>query len=142
MATIIPISASAVYSFSTDDTAGAVLLTAPPVVHERYYYESPFKDWVKANAVEILRLRPEVKEYGLWIVTSTYGTKMAAINMWKQAGQSVKVGFSAKAVGVGECGPSGEWYKDDRQEGWNEFGSPEVCVSDHNYDQFAERRDD
>ena len=29
--------------------------------------------------------------------------------MWKTGEKGVKVGFAAKALGVGEAGPSGEW---------------------------------
>lgn len=115
--------------FSTDKAEGAVLLTVPPVVHERYYYESPFKKWMKTNAAAILKRRPEVKEYGLWIITSTYATKACAINMWKEGGYRVEIGFLAKAVGIGELGPSGEWMKDARLEGWSEYEFAKVLIA-------------
>lgn len=121
MAAALPVAASGTYSFSANKAEGAVLLTVPPVVHERYYFESPFKNWVKKNAAAILKRRPEVKEYGLWIVTSTYATKACAINMWKEGGYRVEIGFLARAVGIGELGPSGKWMKDQRLEGWNEY---------------------
>ncbi|TFK44651.1 hypothetical protein BDQ12DRAFT_673333 [Crucibulum laeve] len=129
LATALPVSASAVYSFSTDTDSGAILLTIPPVVHDRYYYESPFKNWVKHNAVTLLKRRPEIKDYGLWIITSTYTTKKCAINLWKKSGKALKVAFSAKVVGIGECGPSGEWSKDQNEQGWSEFGSKDASDS-------------
>ena len=117
----IPVTASAVYSYSTDSTLGAILLTSPPITHERYYHGSAFKNWVKKNASAIFQHWPEVKKHDLWIITSTYATKKCAINMSYKGKRSFNVGFSAKAIGVGEAGPSGEWHRDQEDEGWNEY---------------------
>lgn len=125
LATALPVNLSAAYAYSTETANGAVLLTAPPVVHERYYFESHFKKWVKENAKILMQKRPEVKDYGFWIVTSTFATKLCEINMWKTGGKGVKVGFAAKAVGIGEAGPSGEWKHNGKEDGWNGFGNLE-----------------
>jgi len=116
----IPVTVSTVYSYSTNSALGAVLFTSSPVTHERYYHESPFKNWVKKNAAVIFQRWPEVKKHGLWIITSTYATKKCAINMCYNGGRGFKVGFSAKAV-MGEAGPSGEWHRDQADEGWGEY---------------------
>ena len=126
LATALPVNLSAAYAYSTEKANGAVLLTAPAVVHERYYFESHFKKWVKENAKILMQKRPEVKDYGFWIVTSTFATKLCEINMWKTGGKGVKVGFAAKALGVGEAGPSGEWRHGGKEDGWNEYGNLEV----------------
>ena len=124
----IPVTASAAYSYSTDSTLGAILLTTPPITHERYYHGTAFKNWVKKNAAVILQRWPEVKKHDLWIVTSTYATKKCAINMCYDGKRSFNVGFVAKAIGIGEAGPSGEWHRDQADEGWGEY-TAEVCVS-------------
>jgi hypothetical protein len=117
----IPVTVSAAYSYSTDSALGAILLTSPPITHERYYHGMPFKNWVKKNAATIFQHWPEVKKHGLWIVTSTYATKKCAINMCSDGRRSFNVGFSAKVIGIGEAGPSGEWHRDQTDEGWGEY---------------------
>lgn len=128
-ATGIPVTVSAVYSYSVEKDAGAVLLTTPPITHDHYYHTSPFKNWCKKNALTLLRQWPEVKRQGLWIITSTYATKKCAINMWTTRGRGFKVGFDADVMGVGKAGPSGEWYRSQTDEGWGEY-TPEVrcCI--------------
>lgn len=122
----IPVTASAAYSYSTDSTLGAILLTSSPITHERYYHATTFKNWVKKNATVIFQRWPEVKKHDLWIVTSTYATKKCAINMSFKGKRCFNVGFSAKAIGIGEAGPSGEWHRDQSDEGWGEY-TAQVC---------------
>ncbi|KAF9554917.1 hypothetical protein CPC08DRAFT_151930 [Agrocybe pediades] len=117
----IPVSASAVYSYSTDKNVGAVLLTSSPITHTHYYHASPFKNWCKKNALAILQRWPEVKEHGIWVVTSTHSTKKCAINMWSGRGRGFKVGFDADVAGIGKAGPNGEWYRSQTDEGWGEY---------------------
>ena len=38
------------------------------------------------------------------------------------------VGFSAKAIRIGEAGPSGEWHRDQADEVWSEY-TAKVCFS-------------
>ena len=69
-----------------------------------------------------------MKKHDLWIVTSTYATKKCAINMSYNGKRCFNVKFSAKAIGIGEAGPSGEWHRDQADEGWGEY-TAEVCLS-------------
>ena len=131
----IPVTVSAVYSYSTNSDLGAVLFTSPPVTHERYYHESPFINWVVNNAGVILQRWPEVKKRGLWIITSTYATKKCAINMCYKGGRGFKVGFSAKAI-MGQAGPSGEWHRDQAGEGWGEY-TAKVYLNCSNADELG-----
>ncbi|KDR73009.1 hypothetical protein GALMADRAFT_252413 [Galerina marginata CBS 339.88] len=117
----IPITVSAVYSYSVDKDIGAILLTSPRITYERYYHSSPFKRWCKENAPTILRRWPEVKTHGLWIITSTHSTKKCAINMWDARGRRLKVGFDAEVAGLGKAGPNGSWYRSQSDEGWGEY---------------------
>ncbi|KJA17345.1 hypothetical protein HYPSUDRAFT_46553 [Hypholoma sublateritium FD-334 SS-4] len=120
----IPVTASAVYSYHIDSDIGAILLTSAPVTHERYYHSTPFKNWMKDNAHIILdRWRYEAKEFGMWIVTSTFSTRKCAINMWTTRKRGIKVGFSADVAGVGQIGPGVEWYRSHTDEGWGEYSS-------------------
>jgi len=103
---------SSIYAYSTDHVVGGVLLTSPPITHQRYYYVSPLKKWVKQNAVKILQRWPEVQDHGLWIVNSTHATKKCAIKMWKNR-ERFEVGFSTDG--------GGDWYIRQTDEGWGEY---------------------
>ncbi|KAF9032346.1 hypothetical protein BJ165DRAFT_1358008 [Panaeolus papilionaceus] len=118
----IPVTASTVFKYTSDLDTGAILLTDPPITHERFYHESPFKQWVKQNSLTILKQWPEVKTYGLWVVTSTYSTQRCAINLWNKKGCGLHIGFSTDVAGLGELGPDGEWYRSSTEEGWMEYG--------------------
>ncbi|MCJ1246416.1 hypothetical protein MMC30_003623 [Trapelia coarctata] len=117
----IPAEAKAVFKYSTSTGFGAILLTAPPMVKKAYLYESPFQQWVKQNVQQIDQLRgPEVRQYGLWIVTSTWSTSQCSINAWKQASKEVVVGFKARVFGE-EFGPEGQWFEDEMDTDWTHY---------------------
>jgi len=116
-----PVTASAVFSYSTDKDDGAILLTNSPITFERYYHSTPFKTWCKENALHILKNWEEVKEYGLWIITSVHSTKKCAINMWQTRRREFKVGFDANIATLGELGPNGDWHLSQTDEGWGEY---------------------
>ncbi|PPR07967.1 hypothetical protein CVT24_002646 [Panaeolus cyanescens] len=118
----IPVNVSTVFKYTSDLDTGAILLTESPITHERFYHESPFKNWIKKNSLNILKIWPEVRTYGLWVVTSTFATQRCAINLWSKKGQGLHVGFSADVAGLGEVGPEGEWYRSQTDEGWVEYG--------------------
>lgn len=42
-----------------------MLLTSGEVRHERFYYESVFREWVQGNAESLVGERREVEEYGM-----------------------------------------------------------------------------
>lgn len=128
VAAAIPADLSAFYAFESSNAGGAVLLTAPPITHRKFYYESPFKGWVRDNAVKLVEKRKEVLRYGLWIVTSTWATENCAINMWTDAGKGVEVGFQTSVIELGELGPSGGWWADGRQGGWVKIKAAEVSA--------------
>jgi hypothetical protein len=125
---VMPFDIGAWYRFSSEGEGGAILLTKSPVRHEKYYYESPFKVWIRDNATLLLKKRTEIVDYGLWIVTSTWSVEECAINVWSETGHGVSVGFKTSAVGLGELAPSGEWHEDGRDGGWLKVKAEEVSL--------------
>ena len=105
---------------------GAILLTSAPITYEGYFHANSFKEWVSQNALAIVTSWPEVKDHDLWVVTSTFSTKRCAINMWNSHGKGVKVGFTSDIWGIGNAGPSGDWFRNETDEGWSEY-STTVC---------------
>ena len=128
VAAALPADVGAWYHFSSVKEGGAVLLTKAPLRHERFYYESPFKGWVRENAAKLVETRKEVLEHGLWIVTSTWSTQECAINVWNGAGKGVNVGFKTGIVGIGELAPAGEWWEDGRDGGWIKAKAVDVSL--------------
>lgn len=123
LASGIPLTVSAVYSYSTTKDVGAILLTSAPITYERYFHSNIFKKWVQKNALAILAGWPEVKDHDLWIVTSTFSTKKCAINMWNSHSQGIKVGFTSDIWGIGNAGPSADWVRSQTDEGWAEYST-------------------
>ncbi|KAK0390649.1 hypothetical protein NLU13_0153 [Sarocladium strictum] len=127
----VPLAAGTCFRFETGSSAGAVLLTNGPVTHRRYFHEAPFKKWVAENAKAILHERPEVAEYGLWVVTSTWTASEAALNCWSSERRAVDVGFNVQVVEIGELAPKGQWKHAGSADGWIHFkeaGTDEKAV--------------
>jgi len=81
----------------------------------------PFIRWLDANAAAVLGKFPEVKEYGLWIVTTTSSTTKCALNAWTSRSKEVAVGFSGTMAQVGGLELTGSWYTGSDDGGWNFF---------------------
>jgi hypothetical protein len=101
-------------------------MTKPFVFRDAVYHEAPYIKWVAENAAALLSKRPEIKEHGLWIVTSTYSTQLCMFNVWSAIDKKISLGFKVSAVNVGEIGPHGEWYEASSDEGWIRYESKEV----------------
>jgi len=128
----VPVGVGSCFRFESSDTSGSVLLVKGPVVHRRYYHESPFKRWIGANAKAILKARPEVIEYGLWVVTSTWAANEVAVNCWNEQRRGVDVGFDVGVVEIGELAPKGGWFHAGEADGWVKVEGSEVRVNSYN----------
>ncbi|KAJ6082737.1 hypothetical protein N7499_007611 [Penicillium canescens] len=113
-----PISLSSHFRFESEESSGAVLVTSAPIVHERFYHETPFKAWVVANAGRLLAERGELRECALWVVTSTWAAEEVAVNCWRNCRKAVDVGFQVGVVEVGEVAPTGNWVDCGAAAGW------------------------
>lgn len=122
----VPLAVGTCFRFETGGSAGAVLLTNGPVSHTRYLHEAPFKQWVAENAKSILAERPEVADYGLWVVTSTWTASEAALNCWNRQHKNIDVGFNAQVVEIGELAPKGQWQHAGSADGWIHYKETKV----------------
>jgi hypothetical protein len=130
-AAALPFDVSACFKFQSDQNHGAVLLTSGPVVHERYYHKEPLLQWMKQNAKSIVKSHPEVRENGLWIITSTWTAENASVNCWNSKDKVVDVGFSTTALEFGEVAPKGSYLHGGSAEGWISTQSDEVSSYVH-----------
>jgi hypothetical protein len=117
-ATALPFNISACFRFQCDKDHGAVLLTTGPVVNERFYHKEPLLQWMKQNAKSIAKSHPEVRDHGLWIITSTWTARNASVNCWSSHEKAVDVGFSTTALEFGEVAPKGSYLHGGSAEGW------------------------
>ncbi|KAF4344802.1 hypothetical protein FBEOM_1232 [Fusarium beomiforme] len=117
-AAALPFDISACFRFQSDKNHGAILLTNGPVVYERFYHKEPLLRWMKQNAKSLLKSYPEIKDHGLWIITSTWTAKDASVNCWNSKDKFIDVGFSTTALEFGEVAPKGSYLHGGSAEGW------------------------
>ncbi|KAJ5248615.1 hypothetical protein N7468_000066 [Penicillium chermesinum] len=104
LAAALPANFSAEFAFSNTSSGGALLVTSPPIVHERFYHESMFKQWVIRNADRLVRQRSEIFQYGLCVVTKTWSTQDCAIHMWDEVGRKSRLGLMLALRRLGNWG--------------------------------------
>jgi len=125
----IPVNVGALYTFQSSKDFGAILMTKDPVIRNFTYGDRSFREWGKQNSSTIFSRWPDVKDYGLIIVTSTHTTTQADINTWEDKQKSVSVGFKTGVVEVMEVAPSSNWYTASSDNGWITTKSSKVrCI--------------
>lgn len=105
-------------SFSTKEDTGAILVTKGSVVKDAVYHNEPYRAWCKANMATLLENWPDIRNHGLWVVTSTWSTTEAGINLWKDTSKTLTIGFETSFAPAGEIGPSGGWHTAQSDTGW------------------------
>lgn len=116
----------ALFKFDITGDFGAILLTQPPVQREGFLHASTIRTWSKRNAAKVAKLWPDVKDHGMFVVTSIYTTQRAKIHVWSGSRHEVTVGFKAGATEIGEIAPSTEWYTERADDGWVEVEAKQV----------------
>lgn len=114
----IPVEAAVTYEFWSLTSFGALLVCPNKVNQQGYYHEDPFRAWARDNAEGILKVCKDAKEYGFWVVTTTFSTDDVWINAWSSKETRVTMGFKTAVVEAGEVAPSGEFYRGDSASGW------------------------
>ena len=101
----VPGGADAHVKYASRSNFGAVLMTLRPVALHAYNDERLFLAWLAANRAALYAHHgPELKKYGLWVVTRTHRAPGCSINAWMKASQSTLVSLKAKAAMMGELG--------------------------------------
>ena len=103
-------------------------MTEPNIWREGFYHDSPFVTWVKQNGEALAKLRPEIKEHGLWVVKWTYTTTKCSTNVWAKKGKVVTIGFKASAIAIGEAAPQGGWYESNTDGDWAQYTAEVVSL--------------
>ena len=116
----IPADAKALFKYKSTTNFGAVLLTSQ-ISKLRYYADNPFESWVRENSFLIESQYPEVKTYGLWVVTEILCSPKVALNVWTKKEKETVVGFTAGAQGGVDLKAAGNWHTDQEDSGWSYF---------------------
>ncbi|KAL8822490.1 MAG: hypothetical protein Q9191_006776 [Dirinaria sp. TL-2023a] len=117
----LPVDANLAVEYQSAVSYGAVLISSSPVTREAFYYQAPFKKWVKENAAALLHghLAEDIKQHGLFVVTQTFATKKCALTAWRHSERKVHFGFGAGISGLAELSPEVDWYAGSSETGWN-----------------------
>ena len=121
-----PADVGTVIQFQVSHEKGAVLLTAAPVEKRSLKMEEPFRTWVKENARLISAKWPDVLRHGLFIVTSTFATANARLNILHSSCQTVTAGLRGSVPGIGGWGPSTSCITAQTDSGWIESAAENV----------------
>ena len=117
-ATGLPIDAEIAVSYSSTVGFGAVLFCEKEVVMEAFDHKDPFRAWLKANAVTILKNLPGVRDFGVYVVTSTHSCEDISIVAWDEPSVEVTLGLKVGAELVGKLGPKVSWMRGRSSKAW------------------------
>lgn len=114
----VPLDASVLWTYSHASDFGAVLLCSDDVVNEGIRQKSPYSRWALKNAKAISKAFPDVKAHGFFIVTSTWSTSAVSTTAWSNPSKQIEVGVKLGVAGVGDVGPSFEYYRAHTSGSW------------------------
>ncbi|KLU90665.1 hypothetical protein MAPG_10517 [Magnaporthiopsis poae ATCC 64411] len=115
----IPAVASALAEFTLNSDIGAVLLIKGDVTKRTVETPDLFRTWARDNAEKLLVMSPSIREYGFYVVTSTYTAKDVYIKAWKNKSHKLNLGFSGGVDSVAEINANTEIYGASSASGWN-----------------------
>jgi hypothetical protein len=108
--------------YTSNSKFGAVLMTTSPVRLRAYNDEAVVASWLSRNKSKLYqRYGPELKSYGLWIITRTYTTQRASINAWMDKDKESVVSLKAKAAMLGELGEDLDWKDKALSKDWTTY---------------------
>ncbi|OTA82498.1 hypothetical protein M434DRAFT_37076 [Hypoxylon sp. CO27-5] len=115
----IPVDASLLVEFQSEQDFGAVLLCTKEVEKAGYHHAGPFRQWAVNNAGKLLKQFPEVHKHGFHMVITTYSSPEVYINFWTRKSNHVILGFQAGLTPAGEIAPTAETYRAQSTSNWN-----------------------
>jgi hypothetical protein len=101
----VPVGADAHIKYQSKSNFGAVLICAKPVTQTAYNDETLLRSWVKKNT-KLLSERhgPQIRRYGLTLVTTTYRAPRCSIKAWMDKDKEAVMSAKVKAQMLGDDG--------------------------------------
>ena len=118
------VGADAHIKYTNKEKFGAVLMTHKPITLTAYNAERLFCAWIASNkSLLYARHGPELRKYGLWVVTRTYTAPQASINAWMDTNRAAVVSMKMKASMLGELGEDLSWEDKLTDKGWSHYAN-------------------
>ncbi|KAE8345556.1 hypothetical protein BDV24DRAFT_108506 [Aspergillus arachidicola] len=129
LAAAAPVEAEVNVSNERGSSGTAALLTPEPVKNQRLEggSSSLIRDWVKKNGKLLMKSRygDEIRDYGLWVIHTTWSTPECAIKMESAFHRNTSAGLDVGATDVGKIGGSGSSLKKLESKGWKSYQATE-----------------
>ena len=99
-----------------------MLIAQKPITLTSYNDETLFQAWLSANkALLSLSHGPQLRRYGLRIVTRTYTAPSCSINAWEDKDNEANMSVKAKANMMGELGGGLDWTDTLTDKDWSHY---------------------
>jgi hypothetical protein len=115
----LPDDIGGVVKYHTGADFGAVLMCDNEVVAEGYEIRNPFKEWLKENAKRLVKNHPDLRDYGVCVVTGTYSSTDIHITAWDNPHNEVALGFKTGATAIGSINPEISWLRGRSSSHWS-----------------------
>ncbi|KAB8277392.1 hypothetical protein BDV30DRAFT_223557 [Aspergillus minisclerotigenes] len=129
LAAAAPVEAEANASNKRGSSGTAALVTPEPVKCQRLEggSSSLITKWVKKNGKLLMKSRygDEIRDYGLWVIHTTWSTPECAIKMESAFHRNTSAGLDVGATDVGTIGGNGSSLKKLESKGWKSFQAKE-----------------
>jgi hypothetical protein len=101
----VPVGADAHIKYQSKSKFGAVLICAKPITQTACNDETLLRSWVTKNTKRLSeRHGPQLRRYGLILVTTTYRAPRASINAWMDKDKEALMSAKVKAQMLGDGG--------------------------------------
>ena len=118
----IPVGADAHIKYKSKDSFGAVLIAQKPITLTSYNDETLFQSWLGTNKALLSALHgPQLRRYGLRIITRTYTAPGCSINAWEDKDKEANMSVKAKANMMGELGGELDWTDKLTDKDWSHY---------------------
>ena len=118
----LPAGAEAHIKYASKTKFGAVLITRKPITLLSYNDETLFQTWLAANKSQLSLLHgPELRRYGLRIITRTYTSPGCSIRAWDSKDKETTMSAKAKADMAGELGVELDYSEKTTDKDWSHY---------------------
>lgn len=101
----LPIGADLHIKYQSKSNFGAILICAKPITLTAYNDETFIRSWVTQNTERLSKRHgPQIRRYGLILVTTTYRAPQCSITAWTDKDKEVLMSAKVKAQMLGDDG--------------------------------------
>ena len=118
----LPVGADAHVKYQSKSKFGAVLICAKPITQTAYNDETLLRSWVTQNTKRLSeRHGPQIRRYGLILVTTTYRAPRCSINAWRDKDKEALMSAKVKAQMLGDDGITLDYTDQLTDKDWTQY---------------------